>query len=79
MRYIVRSDLDFFFPSVGAVYGGPLSWLAEERDDVLGIVATGHLSGVVEWEEGEWVENSPVRDPTYADIHTVRGYTLDFE
>lgn len=63
-----------------ACMAGHLRWLASEADDVLGIVATGHLSGVAERLEGERaLENSLVQEPSYADPNTVHEYTLDLE
>lgn len=56
-----------------ACMAGHLRWLASEEDDVLGIVAKGHLTGIAERLNGEreLVERL-VRQPTYADPESVR-------
>lgn len=63
-----------------ACMAGHLRWLADEADEVLGIVATGHLSGVAERLEGKrLLEDSLIRKPAYADPNAVRDYALDLE
>jgi pheromone shutdown protein TraB len=63
-----------------ACMAGHLRWLAEEQDDVLGVVATGHRPGVAERLNGEReLDDALVREPSYARPGAVRDYPLDVE
>jgi len=63
-----------------ACMAGHLRWLASEEDDVLGIVAKGHLPGVAERLNGEReLDKRLVRKPTYADPESVSRQHLGSE
>ncbi|WP_138007637.1 TraB domain-containing protein [Halalkalirubrum salinum] len=63
-----------------AYMAGHLRWLATEEDDVLGIVAKGHLAGVAERLSGEReLDERLVRQPAFADPKNVSEAPLDSE
>ncbi|WP_161803753.1 hypothetical protein [Halolamina sediminis] len=63
-----------------ACIAGHLHWLAEEHDDVLGIVATGHIPGVAERLNGEReLAERLICQPTYADPEAIPEHLVGNE
>jgi pheromone shutdown protein TraB len=78
VRTWVPRLMDTHIDQRDACMAGHLRWLTEERDDVLGIVAMGHLPGVAERLNGEReLEERLVSQPKYAEPDAVAEYQLD--